>query len=424
MTTVRIQPSIVQGRVRPPGSKSYTHRALVASHLAGRRSTVLGPLDADDTRATARGLEALGSRIRFSGAQWTVEPSSRRSVEPARIDCGESGTTLRFLAAVAARGDRAVRFDGAGRLARRPMAELVRALVALGASVRSPAGVDRSLPLTILGPIRGGRVRLRASRSSQFASALLLVLPTVHDGSVVELVGPIVSEPYIDATLRVLAHHRIRTRRRGRRVTIPGDQTFSGASLRIPGDASSAAYFWAAAGITGGRVRVEGVPMHWPQADLAILDVLRDAGCEVRKGVAGATVRGRADRAFDCDLTDAPDLYPLAAVLAAGIPERSRVRGAPHVIHKESDRRAGAARLARALGANVRPRASGLEIRGHDRTRAFRLGDLDDHRLVMSAAVGALGADAPSVVGDARAVAKSFPEFFAALSAVSEARPS
>ena len=414
MTVRRVVPGEVRGVAVAPPSKSYTHRALVAAHLAEREYEIVRPLLSDDTRATVRAIERLGSTVRTEGHRWVVRPRSGGAARAVTIDCAQSGTTLRLVAPLAARSGRTVRLTGRGRLPQRPITELFRALGKLGATCRT-LRTGRGLPATVRGPLRGGAVALDASQSSQFASALLLTLPTLPEASRIDLIGPIVSAPYIDATLRVLDHHRIQYRHRGRRFALPGGQTYRGRRFAVPGDASSAAYLWTAAAVTSGRVRVTGVPPDWPQADRAVLAVLRAAGARVREDRDGATVEGGTLRPFRADLTHCPDLYPLAGVLAATIPGSSRLTGAPHLVFKESDRRSGTVRIARALGGRVRAERGGLTIRGADRARPLRLLDLDDHRLVMSAAVGALAADGVSTIGDAAAVRKSFPEFWSVL---------
>jgi 3-phosphoshikimate 1-carboxyvinyltransferase len=413
MTLRAVRPGRARGRIRAPPSKSYTHRALVAAHLARRPTAVERPLDADDTRATARALVAFGSRVVRGGRVWSVRPSGR-SPRRRRIDCGASGTTLRLAVALAAREGRATEFTGTARLGARPMEELLRALRTLGAECTA-TGRSGGLPLRVCGPIEGGSLALDASESSQFTSALLFVLPTCRRGSTLRLRGRIVSAPYIEATRAVLRFHGIRVHGSGSRLRLPGGQAYSGARFRVPGDASSAAYLWSAAALTGGDVRVDGLPVAWPQADLAILSILDRLGARVDRTGDSVRVRGGARRAFSVDLTDCPDLYPLAGVLAASALGRSRLRGAAHAALKESDRRAATVRLARALGASVKLRAGGLDIVGDGRPRGFTLRGLDDHRLVMSAAVGALGADRPSRVGEAEAVAKSYPGFWSAL---------
>jgi 3-phosphoshikimate 1-carboxyvinyltransferase len=412
--TVRsVSPGPVSGRVAAPPSKSYTHRGIIAAALSGHPFAVDNPLDADDTRATAEGVHRLGSTVAYARRRWTFRPGRRATAaRPVEVDCGESGTTLRFVSVLAALHDRPTRFSGRGRLGQRPMRPLLRALRDLGAKVSA----ERSgFPFTVHGPIHGGDVRLDASTSSQFASALLLALPTRTEDSRLRLDGRLVSEPYLDATLATLSHLGVDVTRRGRVFQIPGGQSIRAARFVIPGDASSAAYLWAAAAISGGAVSVRGVSAEWPQADRAVLDLFRRAGAEVREAGGSVSVRAGTPRPFSVDLTPCPDLYPLVGVLAATRPGRSRLRGAAQVVYKESNRRTATARLARAFGARVTVGSGGLVIEGTGAPRAIDLRDLADHRVVMSAAVGALAATGPSRVGSADAVRKSFPGFWTAL---------
>ncbi|MGD0250667.1 MAG: 3-phosphoshikimate 1-carboxyvinyltransferase, partial [Thermoplasmata archaeon] len=420
MTVVRIRPGVATGRLRAPPSKSYTHRAIVAGHLAQRAYRIDRPLDADDTRATARSVALLNTAVRRHRNHWDLRPRARTPRPgPVEIDCEESGTTLRFASAIAAKEDRPVTFVGRGRLPSRPMQRLWGALTELGASCRFRSGTA-GLPVTIQGPVHGGTISLDVSESSQFASALLLVLPTLPEDSTLTLLGRLVSRPYMEATLAVLSYHRVRVERNGRRFHIPGNQEYRGSRFPVPGDASSSAYFWVAAALTGGHVRIDGLPSRWPQADLVVLDLLESAGAEVHRTPSGATVRPGALRPFRIDLTDAPDLYPLAGVVAAAIPGRSEIRGASHVVAKESDRRAGTRRLARALGARVTTSTQGLVVEGTRRLKPFSLRGELDHRMVMSAAVGALASSGPCTIEDGNAVGKSFPEFWDALRRVAE----
>ncbi len=414
-----VRPGVVAGRLVAPPSKSYTHRALVAGHLAHRVYRIDNPLDSNDTRATAGSISVLGSRVEKAPRCWSLRPRfPKRTARRLEIDCGESGTTLRFATALAARDGRPVTFLGQGRLPRRPMRPLVSALRALGAKYRA-LSTGASLPAVVRGPIHGGAVSLDASESSQFASALLMVLPTLSEDSSLKLVGDVVSRPYLDATLSVLRFHKVRIRRRGDCFEIPGRQRFQGSGFPIPGDASSAAYFWVAAAISGGEVRVDGISRRWPQADLSVLRVLDLAGASVKSTATGATVSAGHLRPFRVDLTDSPDLVPLAGVLAATIPGSSDLVGAAHAAAKESDRRAGTLRLVRALGARGRLSPDGIRVDGTRSVRPFALRDEGDHRIVMSAAVGALVSAGPCSVGDPRAVEKSFPGFWDALRSVS-----
>ncbi len=420
MSVARVRPAVASGTVVAPPSKSYTHRALVVGHLARRPFTVEHPLEADDTRATARAIGTLGTPVRRERDVWRIEPGARsRRPRRRQIDCSESGTTLRFVSALAALSADEFEITGSPRLSERPLAPLLGALRSLGANCSTPS-VRRSLPLRIRGPIDGGHLRLDASESSQFASALLLALPTVPHNSRIDLSGPIVSEPYLDATRAVLRAQGVTVRGDRRTLRVPGRQSYSGTRFQVPGDASSAAYFWAAAAVTGGSVRVDRAGLEWPQADLAILPLLRRAGARVQRSTDAVRVDGGRLRPFTADLTRSPDLYPLVGVVAAVTRGRSRLRGAPHVALKESDRRGGTRRLATALGARVREVPGGLDIEGTGRVRPLALAGETDHRMVMSAAVGALRGSGTSRIANAEAVAKSFPGFFAALEKISE----
>ena len=409
-----VRPGRVQGVARIPGSKSYTHRLLIAGALASRSVRLSGALDADDTRATAEGLRRIGAEVRFAHRSWTVRPiRPARTARTTTIECRESGTTLRLLLPVAALQDRPFRFVGRGRLPHRPIAPVLEALQSLGATVETERA-SQALPVRIRGPIHAGSVSVAAGESSQPVSGLALALGSLPEPSRLTLTGPVVSRPYIDATVRVLRTFGARVRMGARRLEVAGPLVAPTTLVPVPPDASSAAYAWAAAALSGGEIRVDGVDRAWPQADLAIHRLLRTMGATVRRRTRGISVQGPLRRGLRADLTPAPDLYPLAAVLACAVPgARSRLAGAPQLRHKETDRLAESARIARALGASVVSTPDGgLEIVAPPTIPSFALLDLADHRLVMSAAVGALGAAGPCRIGNAAVVAKSFPGFW------------
>ncbi|MCI4331035.1 MAG: 3-phosphoshikimate 1-carboxyvinyltransferase [Thermoplasmata archaeon] len=409
---MRISPGVACGVVRAPSSKSYTHRALVAAFLSGRLSTIVDPLDSEDTRATARGLEALGGRVRFGESAWSIRPGlPRRRSRGTTIRCGRSGTTLRFLLSVAAREPRTIRFTGDPQLAGRPIEPLLSALERRGLSVRLPP-LHRGLPLSVRGPIEAGATVLDTTLSSQFLSSLLLVLPTLAAPSRIRTRGASVSAPYVAATRSIMGLQGIHVRTRARTFDVPAPQRYRGGTIRVPGDASSAAYLWAAAAITGGDVTVHHVPARPAQADLAILEVFRHGGTRVSRTGDRVRVRGRLRGPIDIQLDDAPDLLPLLGALSAATPGRHWIRGATHAAGKESDRRRATARLVRALGGRATLTARTLRIDGTARPRSIGHAQWDDHRMVMSAAVGALAARLPSSIGDPRTVRKSFPEFW------------
>ncbi len=414
MTIAVVSPGPVQGVAEAPPSKSYTHRALVAGLLAGREHRIERPLASADTVSTARALRALGATVRGDRSSWTVRPSDVPATgKMAVVDCRDSGTTLRFLLPAAARLARPVRFAGSPVLRRRPTAPLLDVLQ------RAGVVVVRDLPgrgiAEVTGPLSPVRTTLDASESSQYLSALLLTLPALAGPSTIRVVGSQVSRPYIAATLRVLATYGVDVTWDGRTAKVPAPQVYRARKFRVPGDASSAAYLWAAAAASGGAVQVRGIDRRWPQADLAILPILRKMGADVRERPGSVAVRGPLRRPVKVDLTDAPDLLPLVTVLAACVAAVSVLTGASHASGKESDRRRESARLAHAMGARVRLSRTRLQVSGGPRVRAFRYSATGDHRMTMSAAVGSLAASGPSTLGGSEDVAKSFPGFWEVL---------
>jgi 3-phosphoshikimate 1-carboxyvinyltransferase len=415
---MRVVPAAARGTVSAPSSKSYTHRALVAGFLSGRTSRVRSPLDSDDTRATAEALRRLGAEVRLGRGVWTVRPSRSPPAGGRRtIRCGSSGTTLRFLVAVAGLRHEPVRFVGSAELAARPLEPLLAALERSGVRVARIAP-SSSLPVDITGPMRAGRVWVDARASSQFVSALLLVLPTLDGPTSLRVGRSRVSAPYVAATLDLMERQGVPVDRIPGGYTTLGGRSYRGGTLAIPGDASSAAYLWAAAVVSGGTVRVRGIPSDRPQADLAILDVLKDSGAQVLRSRGTMTVAGRLSRPITIDLDDTPDLLPLLSAVAAVTPGRHRLSGAAHARWKESDRRFGSAQLGRFLGARVDTPPGTLVIHGSDRPRSFRHLGWTDHRLVMSGAVGALASRTPSTLGNANSVRKSYPGFWRDLRAL------
>jgi 3-phosphoshikimate 1-carboxyvinyltransferase len=298
------------------------------------------------------------------------------------------------------------------------MEGLLEALRHGGVTTGTPAG-NRTLPLTIRGPLQPGKFVVDGAASSQFLSALLFVLPTLDGPSRVCITGPRVSRPYVAATLAVLAAHGVRVSEAPDGWEIPGRQRFQGRQFFVTGDASSAAYLWVAAALGAGQVTVSGLDPKWPQADLQVLEVLRELGARVRRHGRNITVEGPVHGSFSAELSDAPDLYPLLGVLAALQPGKtSELRGAPQARQKESDRRAGTLRLARALGAQARSGVDAVTITGGPTPRRLELSGLNDHRLFMSATVAALSLGGTSRLRPAEAPGKSFPGFLATLRAL------
>jgi 3-phosphoshikimate 1-carboxyvinyltransferase len=403
----------IEAVIRPPGSKSITNRALVVAALAdaGSASRLEGPLDADDTTVMREGLRRLGVLIDDVDDPWLVLGTGGRLEGDTLIDAGASGTTARFLTAVATLADGPVTIDGTARMRERPIGDLTDALRLLGASVRSPTGCP---PVTVQGPLAPGRTLVAGSTSSQFLSALLLVAPTLGGPVEIEVVGELVSRPYVSVTLEVMAAFgaSIEEIPRGYRVAPTG---YRKAHFEIEADASAAVYPAVAVAIAGGRVTITGIPSESTQADLAVLRVLEQMGCRItRERRAVVIERQPGDLvAIDVDLSGSPDGALAVAVACLFADGPSRIRGLGTLRVKESDRLEALRTELTKLGGEVEVDHDTLVIRPGP-PRPAEIETYDDHRMAMSFALAGLRIEGVRI-RDPACVAKTWPGFFADL---------
>ena len=386
---VVITPGRLAGSVRVPASKSAAHRALICAALSdGPTAIRIGALNRD-IEATIACLEAMGAQIRITASGIAVSPIARVP-ESADLDCGESGSTLRFLLPVACALGMRARVTGHGRLPQRPNAALTGALRAHGASVDGDL-----LPMALSGPIAGGRWELPGDVSSQYITGLLFALPLLGEDSEIALTTRLASAAYVEMTLQALRRFGIEAVPSETGWRIPGGQRYrSPGAIDVEGDWSAAA-FWLAANALGGDIRVEGLLQDTAQGDRAATDLL-----------------GRPE----IDARHVPDLVPALAVAAARLPQRTVITGAARLRLKESDRLATTAGMLRALGHDCAITDDGLVINGGEPAPcglpAREVDGANDHRIVMAAAVAAAFADRPVRIAGAEAVEKSYPDFF------------
>jgi 3-phosphoshikimate 1-carboxyvinyltransferase len=445
----------VRARVRPPGSKSVTNRALVLAALAAGPTVITNPLRARDTLLMAGALRALGSMIEESdggpqagagpgagaggGGDGAAEPAWRvtpgRLTGRATVDVGNAGTVLRFVPPVAtlARGD--AEFHGDERASQRPVGQLLAALRQLGAVVDD--GGRGAVPFVVRGRggLAGGRVVLDASGSSQLVSGLLLSAPCFDQGAQVRHQGPRVpSAPHIAMTVQMLrdAGVQVETAVDGRghsggETSVLDFWRVSPGVLRPPAiavepDLSNAVPFLAAALVTGGSVTVEGWPQRTLQPAGQILDVLTRMGAACSPSPGGLTVTGTGViRGITADLRDVSEAVPVLAALAALASSPSAFTGIGHMRTHETDRLAALAAEIGALGGDVTELPGGLEIRPRPLSGDGAVfASHDDHRLVMAAAVLGLAVPGGLRVGNAATVGKTFPGFTTAWSAMLE----
>ena len=400
-----------------PGSKSITNRALVLAALADGETRLTGALESDDTRHMRAALTRMGIEIADApGGTLVVRGGRARLHAPdGPLFVGNSGTTVRFLAAVAALVDGEVTLVGDDAMAKRPIHVLVDALRALGADVTCPTGCP---PLTIRGGrLRGGRVRMRGDQSSQYFSALLMAGGFADADLDVEIEGSLVSRPYVDITRRMIADFGGDVAETPAGFHVRAGRTLRGRDYAIEPDASSASYPFALAAALGGAVVVPGLGRDAQQGDYAFTTILEQAGAIVTRGETFTRVeRLGALRGVDVDMHHISDTVMTLAAIAPLASGATRIRNVANIRIKETDRLAATVIELRRLGQQVTHGADWLAIEPAPVTPAM-VHCYDDHRIAMSFAI--LGAAAGGVtIEDPACVSKTYPGFFRDLAAI------
>jgi 3-phosphoshikimate 1-carboxyvinyltransferase len=409
--TIRTRRGPLETTVRVPGSKSITQRALVCAALAAGESRIRNASDSDDTALMINGLNQLGILVRREGNDLMVEGKGGRIHAPKfPIPVGNAGTTLRFLMGVAALADGPVGFAGGGRMSERPVEPLLESLRALGVETTSLGFAGQ---WTVGGGgLRGGEVRVRGDISSQFVSSLLMVAPCARGEVRITVEGETVSEPYVAMTIDVMKRFGARAEREadGPFVVTP-DHSYKPGTISIEPDASAAAFFLTAAGIVGGNVTVRGLGRASIQGDIGIVKSLLQMGCTMGETSDGLSIasQGRL-KGIDVLVKDTPDLAPVLAIAALFADGPTRLKGAPHLRDKESDRIEVLGTELRKLGANITLFEDGIGIEPAPLTGAV-LDPHGDHRLAMSFALIGLKIGGIAVE-DSGCVKKSFPRFW------------
>ena len=411
-----------------PGSKSIMNRAMVCAALAEGESHLSGALVSDDTGAMLDCIRDLGIRAVLDAEARTVEvwgADGPPGVEGAVLDARLSGTTSRFVAPMAVLGPAHVVLDGAPPLRARPMADLFDALDALGAEVTA-LGEPGHLPVQLSGGrrgLRGGTVTVRGDASSQFLSGLLLSGPVMPKGLTVEVTSELVSVPYVRMTVQVMASFGARVEHDddfARIVVSPGGYT--ACDFTIEPDASAASYFFAAAALCGGRVRVEGLGPDSVQGDVAFVDVLEAMGAEVRREASAIEVRGTGRlRGVTVDMADISDTAQTLAAIAPFADGPTTVTGIGFIRGKETDRIAAVVTELRRLGIEATEDADGFTVHP-GAPRPGVVSTYHDHRMAMSFAL--TGLRVPGIeIADPGCVAKTFPGFWDAVDGLRRPAP-
>lgn len=345
-------------RITVPGSKSITNRALLASALANGKSKLINPLESDDTKVMRRALPAL------------LKKPSRP------IFCGNSGTTLRFLAAVLATKPYASILTGDSRMQERPIKDLADELRQLGASVKF-LKKNGFPPVRVQGPMLGGSCKVKGNVSSQFLSGLLLAAPLAQNPVTIKVQGNLVSKPYLDMTVDIMEHFGIRVKRSGyKKFFVKAPQQYRAKRFEIEGDASSASYFWAISALTGEPIEIINIPKNSKQADV----IPRKSG--IYKHLTNSY--NLQPTTYNLNCRDFPDSSMTLAMLAAFRNGKTVLTGLANLRVKECDRLHALAVELRKIGACVKERRDGLEITGNpEKLKSAKIKTYNDHRMAM-----------------------------------------
>ena len=422
MIEIRPSQQPINATVMVPGSKSYTNRALLVAALAEGHSRLTGALFSDDTHYMCEALRRLGVQIGADAEACEFEVvgnGGKIPVDHAELYIGNAGTAARSLVSYVALGNGEFVIDGDAPMRRsRPISDLLHALTQLDVDVRSKFDND-FLPLIVRADgLKGGKTRLDASKSSQFLTSLMLVAPYAEKGIAIEVVGEM-KTPYIDITISVMKAFGVEVdHEHYKSFHIKGQQGYQSREYAIEPDASSASYFFAAAAITGGHVRVPNLNTDSAQGDVQFVNVLAQMGCQVKRCSDAIEVIG-PDRlnGIDLDMKAISDTSLTLAAIAPFATSPVTIRNIEHTRHQETDRIHAMVTELRKLGVTVVERQDGVEI-SPSKITPTEIETYKDHRVAMSFSL--IGLKTPGIrIKDPGCVNKTFPTFFDLLARLS-----
>ncbi|MBM37072.1 MAG: cytidylate kinase [Acidimicrobiaceae bacterium] len=406
------------GSVLVPGSKSHTNRALLCAALAEGTSKLSGVLFADDTEAMLEAVRSLGAEVVEHRSELILQVTGlggRLRFNGSVINSRSSGTTSRFILPVLAAGRGPATLDGSEQLRSRPFAEQISALRALGCDLRETRAPGE-LPLDIVADeLAGGEIEIAADSGSQFVSGLLLAAPLYSKGLTIHLSGKPVSRPYIEMTVKVMEDFGVNVEQPNESTYVVHSGKYRATDVDIEPDATAASYFFGAAAITHGRVRVEGLHKQSIQGDIQFVDVLQQLGAKVTWGDAFIEVEGDRIRGGSFDLRDFSDTVQTLAAVAAFADSEIEIKGVGFIRAKETDRLAAMTSELAKCGVDITETANGLVIRPDKwLLRGGVIETYDDHRMAMSMSL--IGLRVPGIeILNPDCVKKTFPDFFPCL---------
>ncbi len=395
------------GTVTPPPSKSVSHRALICAGLAHGTSVVEHLEYSEDIIATMRCLQALGIVCETENDTVTVRGGLKQRNGDEILDCGESGSTLRFMLPIALLGNTQTILTGHGRLMHRPMEEYFNTLRENGATI-----VQDETSIAVRGPIAAGTYRFSGSVSSQFVTGLLLALPLIEGISTIELTSPLESKGYVDLSIDVMNSFGVTIENKNyQRFTVTGGQSYQPCRYAVETDYSAAAFFLAA-GALGCDVACAGLNPHSLQGDRLFVDILKQCGITVTEQNGVLKALPGAIRPITVDVSEIPDLVPPLAALLCFAEGTSRIVNAARLRMKESDRLHTVTTELNKLGADITEGDDDLIINGLNTLTGGSVDAHNDHRIAMMAALASIRCIGEVILTGAESVKKSYPAFW------------
>lgn len=407
MSNIKITASQLNGTVSVPPSKSAAHRAIICACLA-KGVSVIEPVElSNDIQATINCVKALGADISLVGKKLTINGENTLSAKGSVLDCGESGSTLRFLIPVSAVEDTGCTFVGHGRLPERPIGIYLDCLPRAGVKCTTEGG----LPLTIDGKLSSGIFEIPGNVSSQFITGLLLALPMLDGDSEIILTSDLESVGYINMTIDIMSEFGVKIESTAKGYFIKGNQQYSPCRFTVEGDWSQAAFFLAA-GALGGHVSVDNLDVNSAQGDKECARLLSMFGADIVVDGANVSAKHNKLKGINIDAANIPDLVPILATVAAFCEGTTTITGAARLRIKESDRLTAIAQGLNALGADIKELDDGLVINGVEKLKGGDVEGFNDHRIVMALAIAATNSSEPVIITDRESINKSYPTFF------------
>ena len=405
----KVEKSNIDGKITCPSNKSYTHRAIFMASLADGKSMIKNILKSGDTIATINACKNFGVEIKEEENNLIVDSPNELKLQGDIINAENSGTTIRIAAAISTLADTKIVLSGDQSLNKRPMQPLLKALESLGAKCSSSNGTP---PISILGKIKGGKVKIPGDISSQFISALMIVAPKLENGIMLNIQGELVSKPYVDATIMAMKKFNVNVEAEiPYKKYIIHPQNYKSTTFAVPSDFSSLALLLSAAVLLGENLSIQMTMGDMPQADEAIIDILEKMGVVVT--LDKNVIKIKSPKKLDggkFDLNDSPDLVPAVAILALKASKPIEILNVKHVRYKETDRIAILARELAKLGIKVVEKKDGLVLKNSKNLVGADLNSENDHRLFMAFCIAGMYVGNCSV-SHPESVKISYPDF-------------